>query len=155
MIGDMAATILYKIRTLLLGKVLGIERHEYIGVAWSFVYFFCVLSSYYMLRPMREALGVDSGVASIPWLFSSTFVVMLGATSIFGWIASRFARRVFLPWVYIFFAVNILIFYGLFQFRGTGPLSKPTWENVHFTSPPKGQNDILLKPPPKALVVPE
>lgn len=116
MIGDMAATILNNIRTLLLGKVLGIERHEYIGVAWSFIYFFCVLSSYYMLRPMREALGVDSGVASIPWLFSSTFVVMLGATSIFGWIASRFARRVFLPWVYIFFAVNILIFYALFQY---------------------------------------
>lgn len=104
-----------KLRTLLLGKVLGIERHEYVGVAWSFIYFFCVLSSYYMLRPMREALGVDSGVASIPWLFSSTFVVMLGATSIFGWIASRFARRVFLPWVYVFFAANILIFYGLFQ----------------------------------------
>ncbi|MDE0837013.1 MAG: hypothetical protein OSA84_11755 [Akkermansiaceae bacterium] len=46
-------------------------------------------------------------------------------------------------------------FYGLFQFRGTGPLSKPTWENVHFTSPPEAQNDILLKAPPKALVVPE
>ena len=46
-------------------------------------------------------------------------------------------------------------FYGLFQFRGTGPLAKPVWENVHFTSPPEGQNDILMKPPPKALVVPE
>lgn len=46
-------------------------------------------------------------------------------------------------------------FYGLFQFRGTGPLGKPTWENVHFTSPPEGQNEILLAPPPKALVVPE
>lgn len=45
-------------------------------------------------------------------------------------------------------------FYGLFQFRGTGPLGKPTWENVHFTSPPEGQNDILLAPPPRALIVP-
>jgi len=116
MIGRMAATATDKVRTLLLGKVLGVERHEYVGVAWSFVYFFCVLSSYYMLRPMREALGVDSGVGSIPWLFSSTFVVMLGATSVFGWITSRFPRRVFLPWVYIFFAANILIFYGLFQY---------------------------------------
>jgi len=116
MIGDMTATTHNNFRALLFGKVLGIKRHEYVGVAWSFVYFFCVLSSYYMLRPMREALGVDSGVSSIPWLFSSTFVVMLGATTIFGWIASRFARRVFLPWVYIFFAANILIFYGLFQY---------------------------------------
>jgi hypothetical protein len=46
-------------------------------------------------------------------------------------------------------------FYGLFQFRGIGPLGKPTWENVHFTSPPEVQNEILMKPPPKALVVPE
>ena len=46
-------------------------------------------------------------------------------------------------------------FYGLFQFRGTGSLAKPIWENVHFTSPPEGQNEILLAPPPKALVVPE
>lgn len=46
-------------------------------------------------------------------------------------------------------------FYGLFQFRGTGPLSDTVWENVHFTSPPGGQNDILLAPPPKARVVEE
>ncbi len=46
-------------------------------------------------------------------------------------------------------------FYGFFQFRGTGPLKDPVWENVHFTSPPEGQNDILLAPPPRALIVPE
>jgi hypothetical protein len=46
-------------------------------------------------------------------------------------------------------------FYGLFQFRGTGPLSMPTWDNVHFTSPPEAQKEILLNPPPRALIVPE
>jgi len=46
-------------------------------------------------------------------------------------------------------------FYGLFQFRGSGPLKDTVWENVHFTSPPEAQNKILLAPPPKALVVPE
>lgn len=100
----------------LLTRVLGLERHEYFGVFWSFVYFFCILSSYYMLRPMREAMGVESGVQTVPLLFSSTFLVMLLAAPVFGWIASRFARRVFLPWVYAFFAVNILIFYGVFTY---------------------------------------
>ncbi|MES2982698.1 MAG: AsmA-like C-terminal region-containing protein [Verrucomicrobiota bacterium] len=38
-------------------------------------------------------------------------------------------------------------FYGLFQFRGTGPLKKPVWENVHFTSPPDKEKEILLSPP--------
>jgi len=46
-------------------------------------------------------------------------------------------------------------FYGLFQFRGTGPLKDPVWENVHFTSPPENQNELLLSEPPKALIVPE
>lgn len=46
-------------------------------------------------------------------------------------------------------------FYGLFQFRGTGPIDKTVWENVHFTSPPDEQNELLLAPPPKARVVEE
>jgi hypothetical protein len=44
-------------------------------------------------------------------------------------------------------------FYGMFQFRGTGPLKETVWENVMFTSPPEGQQE-LLQAPPKALVVP-
>ncbi len=98
------------------GRVLGIERHEYVAVAWSFAYFFCILSSYYMLRPMREAMGVESGAATIPYLFSTTFVVMMLASPIFGWIASRYPRRRFLPWVYYFFAANILFFYAAFSY---------------------------------------
>jgi AAA family ATP:ADP antiporter len=100
----------------LLKRVLGIERHELFGVGWSFLYFFCILSSYYMLRPMREQMGVASGFDTIPILFSSTFVVMMLATPIFGWVASRYPRRTFLPWVYGFFALNILIFYGIFSY---------------------------------------
>ena len=46
----------------LLGRVLGLERHEYYAVAWSFVYFFCVLSAYYMLRSVRETMAVEGGV---------------------------------------------------------------------------------------------
>ncbi|MEY3395586.1 MAG: hypothetical protein RL346_1822 [Verrucomicrobiota bacterium] len=45
-------------------------------------------------------------------------------------------------------------FFGLFQFRGSGPMNKPVWENVHFTSPPEQQNQILLEIP-RAIAVPE
>lgn len=45
-------------------------------------------------------------------------------------------------------------FYGLFQFRGSGPIDKPEWENVMFTSPPPEQEHRLLDPP-KALPVAE
>jgi len=115
MIGGMTATTLDRFRSLFLNKVLGIERHEYVAVAWSFAYFFCVLSSYYILRPVRETMAVGSGPDTIPYLFIGTFVTMIFASSIFGWVASRFPRRVFLPWVYLFFISNILIFWVVFS----------------------------------------
>ena len=110
-----------KLRTFLLGRILGLERHEYVAVAWSFAYFFCVLSSYYILRPVREEMAVASGASTIPYLFVGTFITMIIATSAFGWVASRFPRRTFLPWVYLFFVANMFIFWALFsQLRGSG-----------------------------------
>ena len=105
----------------LLTEIFGVQRHEFVAVAWSFAYFFCVLSSYYIIRPVREEMAVGSGPNTIPYLFIGTFIVMIFATSIFGWVASRFPRRVFLPWVYLFFISNMLIFWVVFsQFRGAG-----------------------------------
>lgn len=103
-------------RTTLFDRILGLQKHEYFAVAWSFVYFFSVLSAYYMLRSVRESMAVAGGVQNIPWLFSGTFIVMLIATPIFGWVASRYPRKRFLPWVYYFFAANILLFYAGFSY---------------------------------------
>ena len=44
--------------------------------------------------------------------------------------------------------------YGMFQFRGTGPLSDPEWKKVLFTAPSEKQKE-LLQPAPKARVVTE
>jgi AAA family ATP:ADP antiporter len=84
--------------------------------AWvGFAYFFFLLSSYYVLRPVREMLGVSGGTKNLPWLFSATFAAMLLAVPAYGWICSRFPRRRFLPWVYGFFISHLLLFYGLLQ----------------------------------------
>ncbi|MGB5256042.1 MAG: MFS transporter [Woeseiaceae bacterium] len=111
----MAANLLHKLRTFLFHKVLGLEREEYLAVAWSFAYFFCVLCSYYILRPVREEMAVGGGPNTIPFLFIGTFLTMLVASPIFGWVASRYPRRRFLPWVYLFFISNILIFWVIFS----------------------------------------
>ena len=99
-----------------LARVLGIERDEVVAVAWSFTYFFCVLASYYMLRSVREAMAIVSGVTNIPWLFTGTFTLMILVTPVFGWVTSRFPRRTFLPWIYYFFVTNIIIFFGIFSY---------------------------------------
>jgi hypothetical protein len=45
-------------------------------------------------------------------------------------------------------------FYGLFQFRGTGPLKDAVWESEMFTAPPDEQKQLLLTPP-KATIIRE
>ncbi len=84
-------------------------------VVWSALYFFSLLCGYYVLRPVRDEMGIQGGVGNLPWLFSATFVVMLAAVPLFGWAAARFPRLKFLVGVYAFFVANLLIFYVLFQ----------------------------------------
>ena len=104
-------------------RILGIKPEELPAVAWSFVYFFCIMSAYFMLRSVRDSMAIVSGVRNIPWLFTGTFVLMLLATPVFGWVASRYPRRTFLPWVYYFFIANILIFFAVFTFAQANNLS--------------------------------
>jgi AAA family ATP:ADP antiporter len=68
-----------------------------------------------MLRSVRETMAIVSGVQNIPWLFTGTFTVMLAATPVFGWVASRYRRRTFIPWIYYFFIANILLFFVAFN----------------------------------------
>lgn len=106
-----------------IARILGIERDELVAVAWSFVYFFCIMSAYFMLRSVRETMAIISGVHNIPWLFTGTFVLMMLATPVFGWVTSKYSRRTFLPWVYYFFIANILAFFVAFTYAQENNLS--------------------------------
>ncbi len=79
----------------------------------SFVYFFCLLSSYYVIRPVRETMGTLGGVRDLSWLFTGTFAAMLVAVPLFGVVVARLPRRVFVPLVYHFFLAAILLFAAL------------------------------------------
>lgn len=96
----------------LLGQVVNVEREEVAALVWSFAYFFCLLCGYYILRPVRDEMGIQAGVDQLQWLFSATFVVMLAAVPIFGWLTARLPRRRLLPIVYGFFALNLLGFWS-------------------------------------------
>lgn len=92
-------------------KIIDIKRDEWIAFAWAFCYFFFLLCAYYVLRPVRDEMGIQSGIKNLPWLWTGTFVGMLLITPLFGWISSRWPRRIFLPVVYFFFIANLLMFY--------------------------------------------
>ena len=103
---------------------------------WSFLYFFCLLSGYYVLRPVREAMAAsndveavfppaliawfaDRGVAlgefTLQFIFTAVFLIMLLLQPVYGWLVSRFPRRVFLPVIYGFFIATLLGFYAMFD----------------------------------------
>ncbi len=99
-----------------LGKAAAVRPHEAQALAWSFAYFFCLLAGYYVLRPLRDEMGIAGGVRNLQWLFSATFVVMLAAVPMFGAAVARLPRRRFIPLVYHFFVANIAIFWLLLTF---------------------------------------
>ena len=101
--------------TVWLARVLKTEQHELPALLWAFFYFFCLLCSYYILRPVRDEMGIQGGVDKLQWLFSATFVGMLAAVPFFGFLSARFPRQRLIPLVYYFFAANLLLFFVLMQ----------------------------------------
>lgn len=81
----------------------------------SSAYFFCLLASYYTIRPMREQMSIAGGVKNLPWLMTGTLTVMLLVNPLYGLVVSKLRRRTFVPLVYGFFAVNLLIYWALFM----------------------------------------
>jgi len=80
------------------------------AVAWAFLYFFSVLCGYYILRPLRDEMGIIGGVKNLPWQFTATFVVMLLAVPLYSAVVARVPRRTIIPIVYRFCALNLLAF---------------------------------------------
>ncbi|MDP6574112.1 MAG: MFS transporter [Rhodospirillales bacterium] len=105
-----------------LRRAVGVGDGEVAALLWSFAYFFCLLTGYYILRPLRDEMGIAGGVANLPWLFTATFIAMLVAVPVFGFIVARFPRRTFVPLVYWFFIANIVVFYGLFTLSDSTPI---------------------------------
>src|SRR3989304_2767585 len=99
-----------------LAKGVAVRPEEARALLWSFAFFFCLLAGYYVLRPLRDEMGIAGGVRNLQWLFTATFVAMLAAVPVFGAVVARLPRRRFIPLVYHFFVVNIAIFWLLLSF---------------------------------------
>ncbi|MCF6301489.1 MAG: MFS transporter, partial [Proteobacteria bacterium] len=96
-----------------------VKTDEWPVLIWSYLYFFFLLTGYFILRPVREEMGVTFGVENYDVLFSSTFVVMLLLLPIYGKIVSKYSRKQFIPIIYGFFALLILVIWVLFQVIGS------------------------------------
>jgi AAA family ATP:ADP antiporter len=96
-----------------LGKLVQVRPGETAALLWSFAYFFVLLAAYYILKPLRDQMGIAGGVKNLPYLFTVTFVVMLIAQPLYGALVARVSRARFIPIVYQFFVANLAIFWAL------------------------------------------
>ena len=94
----------------LLGRLFTFHDDETPAVVGGLALFFLLFAGYFMLRPVRETMGVAGGVDNLQWLFTGTFIVTLLALPLFGWVVARARRRRILPWTYGFLASNLLAF---------------------------------------------
>lgn len=92
-----------------------IEPFEMKAVILSMLYFFFLFGSYSVIKPVRDAMGTVYGMERIQELFTGTFIASFLFAPLYSGLASRIKLSTFLPWVYGFVAVSILVFYALFQ----------------------------------------
>src|SRR5438552_13632211 len=96
-----------------LTKAVPATPQERAAALWSFGYFFALLAGYYVLRPLRDQMGIAGGVKALPWMFTATFVTLLVAQPLYGALVSRVTRARFIPVVYHFFVANLALFWLL------------------------------------------
>lgn len=94
----------------LLRRFLDVRPAETRALAWSWLYIFSVLSSYYILRPLRDDMGVAGGIENLPWLFTGTLAGMIAVNPPFAALVARLPRVRFIAIAYRFFISNLLIF---------------------------------------------
>src|ERR671916_1142050 len=99
--------------TAILQRFMQIRRAEVAPVLASALAFFFILTALMVLRPAREALGMQRGIEAVRWLFVGTAVVTLAGNPGFALLVSRTRRLVFINATYLFFAASLLVFYAV------------------------------------------
>ncbi len=99
--------------TAALERYFNVRREELLPILMAAVYFFCVLTALMILRPTRDALGIQRGMDEVRILFLATLVLTLFVNPIFGMLVSKFRRMTFISLIHGFFIVNLIGFSAL------------------------------------------
>ena len=90
-----------------------IEAQEVKAVAGSFMFVVVLMSAYYILRPVRDAMASDWTDAEVSWLWTLNFFISTAVVAVYGIAVSRFRFRLLVPTMYGIFALTFVVFYGL------------------------------------------
>ena len=93
-------------------KLFSLKDGELKLLILSFSFIFVLFSSYALLRPIRDALGLSGGDDELKWLFLGTFLATIASSLALMWLSTRIKRRFYIDFVLVFFGLNLLIFYA-------------------------------------------
>lgn len=96
-------------------RAIDVRPGEVAALAWSCAYFFLILTAYYILRPIRDEMGVLGGVQNLAWLFTGTLIGTLLLHPVYTALVSKLPRGRFVPLTYRFFILNLVGFFLLFR----------------------------------------
>ncbi len=99
-------------------RLLDARPGELRAVLLAVTYHFLIFSAYFVIRPIREQMGIAGGVRNLPWMFTGTLLLMLLANPMFSRLVARLPRRRFIALTYRFFLLNLLVFYLLLEAAG-------------------------------------
>ncbi len=117
-----------------LARLVNARPGEAAPALWAFASFFSLLAGYYVLRSLREEMGIRGGVDNLPWNFTATFGLMLVALPLYSRLVARLPRARAVPLVYRFFLVTLVAFWVLFRTgEAPAPLARAffVWVSVY------------------------
>ena len=117
----------------LLRRVVDVEPHEVRAMLASAVFFFCALASWFVLRPLRDAVAAGTTPTQLSWLFVGTLTMTLIANPLFWALVVRFPPRKFIPYAYQVIVASLLVFYVLLRLgRGHDGSAVDVWTSRAF-----------------------
>src|ERR1022692_3509866 len=99
-----------------LQRIVAIEPREMRSIVWSWLYFFSLLASTFVLRPLRDSMGLNGGADKYPWLFTGTLVAMVVVSPPFALLVTKLPRKRFIPIVYRVSIACLLAFWLALKF---------------------------------------
>ncbi len=96
-----------------LTRLVDVRPGETRALAWSWLFFFAVLASYYVIRPVRDELGAAAGASQLPWMFLMTLGGMTAVNPLFSALVARLSPVRFISITYRFFALNLIVILAL------------------------------------------
>jgi ATP:ADP antiporter, AAA family len=100
-----------------LRKVVDVREDEVAALGWAVLGAFCLLCGWFVIRPLRDEMGIAGSVRALPWLMWATFGVTLAGVWVYSLVAARVPRRRLVAIVDRFFLANLLVFFVLLELR--------------------------------------